>query len=816
MIALQSSHHAEPINAAFLEQFKVLFVGRTDAFLQEGRGCVKEPLSVDVIVQHLEGKRRIGAYGLIPNGQAPLAKFLVFDVDGKKLPGNRDEALRRAVAIADALESLGLPTYLEESRSRLGVHVWVFYGSNSVGLELTQQLGRLALTLAALPLETEVFPKGGPGDPYGCTPFAPLHGLLTGEPKGSVFIRHDGQPDDDQVRLLFDVQCVTASQIEAALREAQSLLPQMPIVAEPVAPSAKVDTASTLSGVPEGRRDNELFRLACKLRQADVPRDVAERLLVEAAENCKPPFPRATAVVKVRSAYDRYGAGLSNEGKWSPPAPFHEVDLPPFPSEVLPGWLQDFVEAEALATQTPADLAGGLAVAVCAAACARMAEVTVRDGWIEPLNIYHVTVLPPGTRKSAVFRHVVAPLEDYERRQARLAKPVIEEALGQQKILKGRLKQAQAAASKADPAEQADLEKEAARIARELAEFEVAASPRLIVDDCSPERLATLLRDQGGRMAVMSAEGDVFDLMAGRYSANGDPNFGVYLKGHAGDTLHVDRVNRPAEYVPKPTLTIGLTVQPTVLRGLATKPGFRGRGLLGRILYALPPNPLGARIVDPPGVSNLVRIAYHNNVLKLLSLSPTYDERGNDEPHSLLLSPAALDRLLEFAVRLEPKLAEHGELGGMADWAGKLCGAVVRFAGLFHLANGVAEAEPWAVPIEEQLVEKAITLGGYFLAHARAAFAEMGTDPEVESAKFVLGWIEKKGIELFSKRDVFEGTKSRFKRVKALEPALELLVEHGYIREKEGRDGRRPGRPTSPVYEVNSLIGSQKSQYSQN
>ena len=278
----------------------------------------------------------------------------------------------------------------------------------------------------------------------------------------------------------------------------------------------------------------------------------------------------------------------------------------------------------------------------------------------------------------------------------------------------------------------------------------------------------------------------------------------------------MDRVNRPAEYVPKPALTIGLTVQPTVLRGLATKPGFRGRGLLGRFLYALPPSPLGTRIVDPPGMSNLVRIAYHNNVLKLLSLSPTHDEQGNDEPHSLLLSPGALDRLLEFAIGLEPKLAEHGELGGMTDWAGKLCGAIVRFAGLFHLANHVKETEPWAISIEEQLVEKAITLGEYLLAHARAAFAEMGTDPEVESAKFVLGWIEKKGIEHFSTRDAFEGTKSRFKRVKALEPALELLVEHGYIRrEREDRDRRGPGRRPSPVYEVNPLIGSQKSQYSQ-
>ena len=64
---------------------------------------------------------------------------------------------------------------------------------------------------------------------------------------------------------------------------------------------------------------------------------------------------------------------------------------------------------------------------------------------------------------------------------------------------------------------------------------DVADLPRRIVDDCSPERLATLLHEQGGRMAALSPEGDLFDLMAGRYAANGMPNFGVFLKGHAGE-----------------------------------------------------------------------------------------------------------------------------------------------------------------------------------------------------------------------------------------------------------------------------------------
>ena len=45
--------------------------------------------------------------------------------------------------------------------------------------------------------------------------------------------------------------------------------------------------------------------------------------------------------------------------------------------------------------------------------------------------------------------------------------------------------------------------------------------PRLVADDITPEAAASLLAEQGGRLAIISAEGGIFDIIAGRYS-NGD------------------------------------------------------------------------------------------------------------------------------------------------------------------------------------------------------------------------------------------------------------------------------------------------------
>lgn len=572
---------------------------------------------------------------------------------------------------------------------------------------------------------------------------------------------------------------------------------------------AKFDAATVLAGVPEGSRDDALFRLACKLRHADVPIDLAKKLVLEAAGNCTPPFPADVALKKVTSAYSRYTASSGPmDQPWSPPAPFYVHSLPTFPTEVLSPWMRDFVEAEATTTQTPPELAGNLALTCCAAACARKIRIQVRPDWQEPLNIFTVTVLPPGARKTAVFATATAPLSAFERLVARTMEPTIVAAETSFRVLDLRRKKAEEAAAKAKPGDRESFERTAHEAAAELANVRVPARPRLIADDCTSERLSTLLENQDGRIAVMSPEGDVFELMAGRYSGNGAPNFGVYLKGHAGDDIRVDRVGRIAEYIQRPALTIGLTVQPDVLHSLVDKPGFRGRGLLGRFLYSLPPSPFGSRDPDPPPIATGVVEAYAAGITQLLNLPFAQDQDGNSAPHLLRLGAVASTLMRGLVEELEPKLARFEELGQMTDWAGKLAGAVARFAGLLHVADSVRNLRPWEIPIAAETVQRAIRFGRYYLAHAKAAYAEMGADPVVEDARYILGWIDKAGITSFSKRDVFEGTKGRFKRVAALEPALGLLVEHEYIRKRPQDPKPGPGRPPSDVFDVNPLIGN--------
>lgn len=471
--------------------------------------------------------------------------------------------------------------------------------------------------------------------------------------------------------------------------------------------------------------------------------------------------------------------------------------LPPFPGDTLPGWLGDQVAAVAEFTQTPADLAGCIGIAALSVAAGGRAVVEVRTGWREPVNLFTAVAMPPGSRKSAVFAAMTSPLLAAETALVELARPIVVEAELAARVARARAERTAKAAEAATTAEArmtAFADASSAALAAE--EITVPGLPRLVADDVTPEAAASLLAEQSGRLAVLSAEAGIFATLAGRYS--GAPNLEVFLKGHAGDMLRVDRKGRPAEHVERPALTLGLAIQPEVLIDIAQMPGFRGRGLLARILYALPPNTVGRRRVGASPPAEDVTSAYADHLRHLvLTLADWTD------PAVLPLTPDGNQRVLEQEAAIEPRLdPETGDLAHLADWASKLTGATVRLAGLLHLATH--HANGWNRPISGSTVEAAARLGHYYLAHALAAFDHMGADPLVDDARAVLAWITRAGATRLTRRDAFNALRgSRYRKVTDLDPALGLLVDHGYLRPVPAPPpAATGGRPPSPAYDA--------------
>jgi hypothetical protein len=468
--------------------------------------------------------------------------------------------------------------------------------------------------------------------------------------------------------------------------------------------------------------------------------------------------------------------------------------VPPFPVDALPSWVADMVLAVAEFTQTPLDLPGCLALAALSTAAGGRAEVEVRPGWREPCNLYTVVAMPPGSRKSAVFAAMTAPLLEAEGQLVEQARPrIIEAELARKVAQREAERRSIDAANMRDPAARTEALSAAADVALK-AEKPVPSLPRLIADDVTTEAAASLLAEQGGRLAVLSAEGGIFSTLAGRYSS-GVPSLEVFLKGHAGDLLRVDRKGRPPEHVASPALTLGLALQPEVLTDIARMPGFRGRGLLARMLYSVPENTVGRRQIGAPAVPAPVERTYSSRLSRLVLMLVE-----QDEPSRLRLDRDADRRILDLERQLEPRLAPHAELAHITDWASKLNGAIARLAGLLFLADVLPTG--WGGPVPARHVDAAARLGRYFLGHALAVFDQMGADPTLDDAHAVLHWITRTERMSFTRREAFTGlSRARFRKVSDLDPALHVLHDHGFIR-LGAPLAPTGGRPASPQWEV--------------
>ena len=503
------------------------------------------------------------------------------------------------------------------------------------------------------------------------------------------------------------------------------------------------------------------------------------------------------AFLALHGRIDRLHSGAASEApvddhqqppKWEEPTPLGLSTPAAFPVDSIPArWLKEWIESEAEATQTPPDLAGVVALGALSAACHGQVTVEARPGYRESVNIYAAVALESGNRKSAVFADATDPIYAVEAELTEERRVRVAVSQSGRRILEKSLSDAETAAAK----EGGDASS-AEALASKLATLEVESPTRFVVDDITPEALVSVLVDQKGVLSVLSAEGGIFDTMAGRYS-NGIPNLDVWLKGHSGDKLRVDRKGKPAEVVHRPCMTLVLAVQPEVLRALGDKPGFRGKGLVARFLYSVPVSTVGSRMIAPDPVPDCVKTAYEYAISALLKKT----ERLTDAK-VITLSEGARETLLRFEHDHEPKLAR--ELAHLADWGGKLVGAVLRIAGLLHVAE---HSDDWASQrISESTMNAAITLGDYFTSHIHRVSDVMRADPQIEGAKRILKWIIDNKKEKFSKRDAHHDLEHVFPRSDDLIDPLEVLIERGHIRSVEVK-GSGVGRPPSPQFEVN-------------
>jgi len=478
--------------------------------------------------------------------------------------------------------------------------------------------------------------------------------------------------------------------------------------------------------------------------------------------------------------------------QWEQPIPLTISHVEDWPRDLLPDPLMSFAHAVSASTETPLEIATNDILAVLGTSAQRKFEIELKSDYREPLCYWGMGVQPPASRKTRVKAHTMKPLIEYEREGISAMRDQIRTAESERATQKKIIEAERGKVVKiTDFLERKSLVKRIAEA--ESALTDVPTYPRLWTDDVTPEKLAMLMAENHERLGIFSAEGGLFGILAGRYS-NGAPNLNIFLKSHAGDPERVDRGSRDTVFLNNPALSMGLTVQPEVLRGLTQKREFRGFGLLARFAYALPKNTLGHRTMSAPTVSEELIMRYGARIKAILAIPWKEDSvTGDNIPRVLKLSEDAWSLWLRFWHEIEHKLTDGGELSHIQDWGGKLPGLVARVAGLIHVARH-GDGSPEDHPVSDLDMDLAIEWGTAVKSHTLAAFDYMGADQALEDARTILKWIGRIKKTEFTFRECHHGNQRKFPRAEAVEPAIRVLEERHFIRERP--HGKRSGRPT--------------------
>ena len=595
------------------------------------------------------------------------------------------------------------------------------------------------------------------------------------------------------------------------------------------------------SQAPGGRDDllNSLcVRAGTLIRDEKITRPTAEAMLREAAHAVlDSSFTAAQVEEKLRRSIDdgiagsyqiKYGpdprdnhaapptftAEQAAAEPWEAPQAL-EPERPDFPLDTL-GQLAGSVLAVAEHLQAPVDLVAMMTLASISATVRGRATVQVRDTWTEPMNLYVLVIAGAGETKSPVLSHVTAGLREIERRDQDVNGEQVRRYEQRKRVLDGRLSKAEKTAIGAT-ADQQVAEHLADMARREVDALEPVVLPRYLVGDVTAEGLVRLLAEQGGAMASLSAEGGLFDTLAGGRYSSGMANLDAVLQAHDGrEPILVDRKGGDPIRVEKPCLTLGLAVQPQVLAQAGESAAAEGRGFLARFLYSYPSSRVGRRLMRNRPSLDQGLVTLRDVMLGVDSLLGAPQGSCEDfEDVSLrghfTLSSLSVTVLEGYLESLEPRRHPlYGDLSPIGAWANKLDGQIARIAGLLALTRlslgktSSKSSEPWTVSVED--VKNACQIADYLIEHAdlahrlwRGQHAVLSTE-----ATQLLDWIRAHGQNEFTVRDAAQALRGRriFREAGAVHQAATVLASRGHLRAITA-EHTGPGRPPSPRYAVN-------------
>jgi replicative DNA helicase len=472
----------------------------------------------------------------------------------------------------------------------------------------------------------------------------------------------------------------------------------------------------------------------------------------------------------------------------STPIPLTDTTSPiDVPIDAFPDWMADQIRNVTRQLECDPILPAIFGLGALSVASLGHVQVNVRAGQVEPsTGLYLAAAGKASSGKSPALKFMMGPVRDYEVTRISQGAQAISQATQRHAIAQKAAKEASDNAARTGEPERLDKALRLQAQADELA-ANIPASGEMMTGDITPERLATLMAENGERMAVVSDESGVLEV--DRYGdKSGGRKLDIYLQGFTGEPAVVHRQNAPTVRLRRPLLAMVVGVQPAALAQSLSDKELRDRGFAARFLTASTAQLARNTDIDLDVWNYEVGQRYHDTLLALCTQWGSWAT-----PATLNIDPAGRRTYSGWAAELRDR-EEGGDLEGEGGWLSKMRVGVLRIAALFHLADGHGHD----APIDADTVMRAIEIGEWFIAHYLHGIDAGGS----ESAARLLRWLIKEAGGETTEGDISGegramvrdvalhiarprlGTHGprHLRKIEDYGPALETLIAHGWVR----------------------------------
>jgi DNA polymerase I-like protein with 3'-5' exonuclease and polymerase domains len=437
----------------------------------------------------------------------------------------------------------------------------------------------------------------------------------------------------------------------------------------------------------------------------------------------------------------------------------------PFPVEVLPAPLDEYVRQGALALGCDPAYLALPALAVAAAAVGNTRVLRLKRTWTEPCIIWSVVVGDSGTLKSPAYLLAVSHLFGVQKR-------LIEAFKQEQVEYAAELERAKDDNGPGAPPEQPELR-------------------RVVISDCTIEKVADILEDNPRGVLVARDElaGWLGSFQRYKGSAGGS-DLPHWLETFRAGTVVVDRKtgDRRHLFVPRANVSVTGGIQPGVLARALT-PEFLDAGLAARLLMAWPTKT--PKVWSEAEVAEDVEAAYTGTLDALLALD--FDTRdGERVPYVLSLSPDGKAAWVQFYnTWAQEQAAAEGDLAAAYS---KLEAYAARFALLHHVIAHVYLDVDDRRPVGIKSIEAGVTLSRWFANEARRIYAILNESDEQRDARRLLEFVRARGGRITVRR-LHQSNTRKYRDADQARAALDNLAQAGlgyWTRPQTGPKGGQP------------------------